>query len=133
MPLCSWPAPTSVPDRHGSMPRGPSRIGDSGRSSPSFADIFRGNCQKIGLLPIELAEGEIDRLMTIASGTDNWVTIDLEKQTVVTGDLVASFDIDPFVKHCLLNGLDQIALSMQHGEVIADFEAARPTYRPSLR
>jgi 3-isopropylmalate/(R)-2-methylmalate dehydratase small subunit len=101
--------------------------------APSFADIFRGNCHKIGLLPIELAEGEIDRLMTIASGANNWVTIDLEKQTVVSGDLVASFDIDLFVKHCLLNGLDQIALSMQYGEVIADFEAARPTYRPTLR
>lgn len=101
--------------------------------APSFADIFLGNCHKIGLLPIELAEDEINQLMTIASEADNWVTIDLEKQTVVSGDLVASFDVDPFVKHCLLNGLDQVALSMQHGDVIAGFEAARPAYRPSLR
>ena len=101
--------------------------------APSFADIFLGNCHKIGLLPIELPEDEIDRLMSIAAGPDNWVTIDLEKQTVVAGDVTASFDIDPFVKHCLMNGLDQIALSQQHDEQIADFEAARPAYRPSLR
>jgi len=101
--------------------------------APSFADIFQGNCHKIGLLPIELPEDDVKRLLAIASGAENWVTIDLEKQTVVSGSYEATFEIDPFAKHCLLNGLDQIDLSLQHGEAIATFETARPDYRPSLQ
>ena len=100
--------------------------------APSFADIFRGNCHKIGLLPIELPESDVERLMAIAAGPDNWVTIDVEKQTVVAAGVTAAFDIDPFVKHCMLNGLDQIALSLQHGTAIGAFESARPRYRPTL-
>ena len=99
--------------------------------APSFADIFRGNCHKTGLLPIELPEHDVEQLMAIAAGPDNWVTIDIEKQTVVAVGLVVTFDIDPFVKHCVINGLDQIALSLQQGAEISAFENGRPGYRPT--
>ena len=100
--------------------------------APSFADIFRTNCHKIGLVPVVLAEAEVARLVELAEGPANEVTIDLTAQTVATGDFNARFEIDPFVKHCLLNGLDDIALTLEHGDLIARFEASRPAFKPSL-
>ena len=100
--------------------------------APSFADIFRSNCHKIGLLPVVLTEAEVATLTEMASDPHNEVAIDLEKQTVSAGDFAASFDIDPFAKHCLLNGLDHVALTMQHGEAIDGFESSRPAFKPSL-
>ena len=96
----------------------------------SFADIFKGNCAKIGLLTIELAQDEVDMLMRIAESTPNSFTVDLASQTVSTDGFETTFDIDSFVKHCLLNGLDHVALTLEHGSQIDAFEATRPQHRP---
>src|SRR5438034_2930128 len=92
--------------------------------APSFADIFFNNCCKNGLLPIVLSEAEVDRLFHEAVAFPGFkLTIDLEHQTVATvdGATVFSFEIDPFRKHCLLNGLDEIGLSLQHADEIRVF------------
>jgi 3-isopropylmalate/(R)-2-methylmalate dehydratase small subunit len=101
--------------------------------APSFADIFLNNCYKIGLLPIVVDTTTVDRLMEIASDAENRVAIDLNQQTVIAGDVSVTFDIDPFVKHCLLNGLDAIALTMVHDSDIVTYETARPAHRPTVR
>lgn len=101
--------------------------------APSFADIFSNNCTKIGLLPVVLAPSEVDALMVIASQHGNVVTIDLESQTVTAEGFNASFDIDPHTKHCLLKGLDHIALTMDHGEHIHGFEDNRPPFKTVVR
>ncbi len=86
--------------------------------APSFADIFASNCTKIGLLPIALAEDEVRGLMQAGEAE-----IDLERQEVRFGDTVASFEIDPETRHRLLNGLDDIALTLRQDEAIAAYEA----------
>jgi 3-isopropylmalate/(R)-2-methylmalate dehydratase small subunit len=103
--------------------------------APSFADIFFNNCTKIGLLPVELSEKEVHWLMELAEADpDAEITIDLGDQRVTyAGQFDAVFDIDPFTKHRLLNGLDDIGLTMQHESDITDFERARPAYKPTLR
>lgn len=98
--------------------------------APSFADIFKSNCSKIGLLTVELSSTEVDKLTLIAEDPESQITIDLELQTVSADGFEASFDIDPFIKHCLLNGLDHIALSLEHRDEIDGFEATRPSYNP---
>ena len=100
--------------------------------APSFADIFRGNSYNVGLLPIALSAEEVAELTAIASDPVNQVTIDLPAQTVVSGDFEASFDIDPAVKHRLLNGLDHVALTLAHAEEIERFEQERPAWKPRL-
>ena len=101
--------------------------------APSFADIFATNCTKIGLLPIVLADDEVSRLTAIAGTTPNSVSIDLGAQTVTADGFSAHFDIDPFIKHCLLNGLDDIALTLEHADAIDGFERDRPLYSPVTR
>jgi 3-isopropylmalate/(R)-2-methylmalate dehydratase small subunit len=101
--------------------------------APSFADIFRNNCAKIGLLLVQLRPDEVEILMHEAEtkpGTQ--VTIDLEKQSVgvVGQEWSMHFDIDPFLKHCLLNGLDDIGLTLQHADAISAFETRRPGFYP---
>lgn len=98
--------------------------------APSFADIFKGNCAKIGLLTIELPQSDVDRLMQMAQSTPNTIHIDLATQSVSAGEFSTTFDIDPFTKHCLLNGLDHVALSLEHAESIDAYEGSRPTHRP---
>jgi 3-isopropylmalate/(R)-2-methylmalate dehydratase small subunit len=100
--------------------------------APSFADIFKSNCSKIGLLTVVLTDTEVDQLMRIAGRPGNEVTVDLESQTVTADGFNATFDIDPFVKHCLLNGLDHIALSLAHSDEIDAFETDRPRYNPTV-
>jgi len=100
--------------------------------APSFADIFQSNCHKIGLLPVVLTEDEVARLSEIASDPANEVAIDLEKQTVASGDFAASFEVDAFSKHCLINGLDHVSLTMQHDKAIEVFETTRPAFKPTL-
>jgi 3-isopropylmalate/(R)-2-methylmalate dehydratase small subunit len=85
--------------------------------APSFADIFASNCTKIGLLPITLAEDEVRALMNAGEAE-----VDLEAQEVRFGETVARFEIDPETKHRLLNGLDDIALTLQQEEAIAAYE-----------
>jgi 3-isopropylmalate/(R)-2-methylmalate dehydratase small subunit len=100
--------------------------------APSFADIFRGNCYQNGLLPVVLPEQVIRTIMDRAAGEEPYrLTIDLERQTVSDDrDALASFDIDPFVKHRMLNGLDDIGLTLQHAQDVQAFEARRPSHLP---
>ncbi len=100
--------------------------------APSFADIFRGNCHNVGLLPIVLTDDEVARLTEIAGDPSNGVTIDLASQSVISGDLRATFEIDPGVKHRLLNGLDPIALTLEHADEIEAFEMTRPVWKPGM-
>jgi 3-isopropylmalate/(R)-2-methylmalate dehydratase small subunit len=103
--------------------------------APSFADIFRNNCAKIGLLTVVLPKEEVDQLLARQEETpDAQLVVDLESQTVSRpgGTWSAHFDIDPFVKHCLLNGLDDIGLTMQHADEITEFESRRPAFLPAL-
>ncbi len=102
--------------------------------APSFADIFRNNCAKIGLLTITLAPEDVQFLMARAEELPEAETIvDLESQTVATADgsFVRSFEIDPAVKRNLIEGLDAIGLTLEHEDEIAAFEAARPDRYPS--
>ncbi|MBI3445925.1 MAG: 3-isopropylmalate dehydratase small subunit [Magnetospirillum sp.] len=102
--------------------------------APSFADIFFNNCFKNGILPITLPQEQVDKLLDDASrGSNAIVTIDLEKQ-VITGPDGGSirFEVDPFRKHCLLNGLDDIGLTLQREEKIAAFEETRKASTPWL-
>jgi 3-isopropylmalate/(R)-2-methylmalate dehydratase small subunit len=100
--------------------------------APSFADIFYNNCINIGLLPIALSEDEVIELTELAHDPSNHVVIDLEKQTVTCGEFQAHFDIDAHAKHRLVNGLDNIGLTLQYGDAIDSYEAHRAAYKPSL-
>jgi 3-isopropylmalate/(R)-2-methylmalate dehydratase small subunit len=100
--------------------------------APSFADIFRNNCHKIGLVPVALEQHEVNRLMELAGDPLNAVTIDVANNQVIAEGFEAAFDLDPFAQQCLVNGLDHIALTMQHSGAIDRFEAARPAFKPSL-
>ena len=102
--------------------------------APSFAEIFYNNCIKNGILPVSLPETDVDRLMDDAGrGANATLTVDLENQ-VITGPDGASvtFDLDPFHKHCLLNGVDDIAQTLEKTEKIDDFEARQKEAQPWL-
>jgi 3-isopropylmalate/(R)-2-methylmalate dehydratase small subunit len=100
--------------------------------APSYADIFFNNCFKNGILPIVLPQEQVDVLMKEAEkGANARMTIDLEAQTVTAPDgTVFSFEVDPFRKHCLLNGLDDIGLSLEKAAIIDSFEAQAAQARP---
>ncbi|HUZ72253.1 MAG TPA: 3-isopropylmalate dehydratase small subunit [Stellaceae bacterium] len=100
--------------------------------APSFADIFFNNCFQNGLLPIKLPEETIALLMDDAQkGANARLTIDLAAQTITRPDGTAvHFDIDPFRKHCLLNGLDDVGITLQKEAKIAAFETKRRTVQP---
>jgi 3-isopropylmalate/(R)-2-methylmalate dehydratase small subunit len=103
--------------------------------APSFGDIFYGNCFLNGLLPIVLTPHEVDRLFADAAAFPGFsLAIDLERQTVATtdGSVVFGFDVDPFRKHCLLNGLDEIGLTLAHADEIRAFEAKHLALQPWL-
>lgn len=94
----------------------------------SFADIFRNNCMQNGMLPVILSESDVDTIMARAlRGSGYAVTVDLESQTVTDDQgLSASFEVDPFRKNSLLEGLDDIGITMALGEAIDSFEEKRP-------
>jgi 3-isopropylmalate/(R)-2-methylmalate dehydratase small subunit len=101
--------------------------------APSFADIFYNNCFKNGFLPVVLTEAEVDRLFyECASFPGFRLTVDLEQQSVATTDGSQSFrfDVDAFRKYCLVNGLDEIGLTLRHADKIRAFEARRKTQFP---
>lgn len=102
--------------------------------APSFADIFFNNCFKIGLLPIVLEAAVVDKLIQDTIATSGYrLLIDLAAQTVTTASNdVYPFEIDPFRKHCLLNGLDEIGLTLQHADKIRRFEDNRRQQQPWL-
>ncbi len=101
--------------------------------APSFADIFFTNSFKNGFLPVALREDEVDRLFHECAAFPGFrLVVDLEKQTVAPADgsFAMRFDIDPFRKYCLLNGLDEIGLTLRHTDKIRAFEAQRKTQYP---
>lgn len=99
--------------------------------APSFADIFRSNCAKIGLLCVELPEKAVRLLVELAEQQpDAECVIDLPLQNVAAGEVEADFDFDAHAKHMLVNGLDQIGLTLEQDENIAAFEEARPAFMP---
>ncbi len=100
--------------------------------STSFADIFYNNCFKNGILPIVLPPEAVEVLMADAKkGANARMTVDIEAQTVTTSDGQSfGFDVDPFRKHCLLNGLDDIGLTLEKVASIDSFEAKNATLRP---
>ena len=102
--------------------------------APSFADIFFNNCFKNGLLPIVLRPSQVDLLFReTAANADYRITVDLESQTVTApGGAVFSFAIDEFRRYCLLNGLDEIGLTLRHVDKIKIYEAARKVREPWL-
>jgi 3-isopropylmalate/(R)-2-methylmalate dehydratase small subunit len=102
--------------------------------APDFADIFYNNCFQNGILPIKLPQQDVDKLMDDASrGANATLSIDLEKQEIRGPDGgCIKFDIDPFRKHCLLNGLDDVGLTMQKKPHIETFEAKQKQSQPWL-
>ena len=101
--------------------------------APSYADIFYNNCYKNGLLPIVLPESQVDRLFADTLAFPGFkLTIDLDRQLVGTpdGGLAFAFDVEPFRKHCLLNGLDEIGLTLTHADAIRAFEVKRLADQP---
>ena len=102
--------------------------------STSFADIFYNNCFKNGILPIMLPQEAVDVLMSDAEkGANARMVVDLKNQTVSTSDGRSfGFEVDPFKKHCLMNGLDDIGLSMEKAPAIDAYEAQAAQSRPWL-
>ena len=102
--------------------------------APSFADIFFGNCYKNGILPIVASSEVVDKLFKDCVATEGYrLKVDLESQTVTmpSGESF-TFDITPHRKHCLLNGLDEIGLTLQHADEIRAFEAKHKATQPWL-
>lgn len=103
--------------------------------APSFGDIFSNNCLKNGLLPIRLADSEVKRLFHDVEAFPGFrLMVHLEQQTVsyLDGSSVFRFDIDPFRKHCILNGLDEIGLTLNHADEIRAYEEKHKTGQPWL-
>jgi 3-isopropylmalate/(R)-2-methylmalate dehydratase small subunit len=103
--------------------------------APSYADIFFNNSYKNGLLPIVLSLHEVDRLFHECAAFPGFrLSIDLERQTVATTDgaITFGFEVEPFRKHCLLNGHDDIGLTLQHADAIRSLEAKHKSAQPWL-
>lgn len=100
--------------------------------APSFADIFYNNCFKNSILPIVLPNEQVDELLEFAKTNNNSVTIDLPKQEVRAGNKVYKFEVDAFRKHCLIEGLDDIGLTLQKSEKISEFETKSRDTTPWL-
>jgi len=102
--------------------------------APSFADIFFSNCYKNGILPIVAAADTVDKLFQECAASEGYrLNVDLEKQTVTTpSGFSFGFDITPHRKHCLMNGLDEIGLTLQHADEIRAFETKHKAAQPWL-
>lgn len=97
--------------------------------APSFADIFYGNCFNSQILPIVLKETEIDALFEFVEHAEGaQITVNLEQQTVVANQQTYRFEIDAFRRHCMLNGLDSIGLTLQHDDAIKAYENKQPAF-----
>ncbi|QQS01129.1 MAG: 3-isopropylmalate dehydratase small subunit [Austwickia sp.] len=102
--------------------------------SPRFADIFRGNSGKAGLLTAQVSEGDGELLLKLLEEDPGAAaTVDLTAKTIECRGTVVPFDVDDYVRWRLLEGLDDIALTLRHEAAIADYEAARPGYLPLTR
>ena len=102
--------------------------------APSFADIFKSNSFRCGLLPVELPDEAVRQLIELALQEPGMeITVDLERQRVAAGGVEASFTPDPFFRECLLNGWDEVALTLRQDAAIARYETARPGWLPISR
>ena len=97
--------------------------------APSFADIFYGNALNNGLLVVRLKPEEVDALFKLVEANEGQtITVDLEHQQVRAGELCFDFAIDEFRRYCIMNGLDNIGLTLQHGDAIDAYEAKQPAW-----
>ncbi|MGN2671637.1 3-isopropylmalate dehydratase small subunit [Aliivibrio fischeri] len=97
--------------------------------APSFADIFYGNSINNQMVPVRLTESEVDEIFQFVESNEGAeVTVDLEAMLVTANNKQYSFEIDEFRRHCLLNGLDNIGLTLQHADKIAEYEAKIPSF-----
>jgi 3-isopropylmalate/(R)-2-methylmalate dehydratase small subunit len=102
--------------------------------APSFADIFRNNCTKVGLLPVELPPATVRSIMdTVLRDPSIEITVDLQRKTVTGPGLQAAFEMDDFTRWRLLEGLDDIGLTLRHEDAIEAYERSRPARFPSTR
>jgi 3-isopropylmalate/(R)-2-methylmalate dehydratase small subunit len=100
--------------------------------APSFADIFRNNCHKIGLLPVELPGESVRALMdAVLDDPSTEITVDLDAQAVTAEAVDERFEIDPHTRWRLLEGLDDIGLTLRHADEISSFEESRPSWLPN--
>ncbi|HEX5427037.1 MAG TPA: 3-isopropylmalate dehydratase small subunit [Pedococcus sp.] len=100
--------------------------------SSRFADIFRGNSGKQGLLTAELTQDDIELIWKYLENQPGAsVTVDLVSRTVTAGDIVAPFQVDDYTRWRLLEGLDDISLTLRHEQDVTDFESRRPSYKPT--
>ena len=101
--------------------------------APSFADIFKNNCAKIGLLAVELPEETVKKLLdAVRSDPETTITVDLEERAVTGPGVDTTFEMDDFTRHRLLNGLDDIGLTLTHESDLEEFEKSRPSYLPKV-
>jgi 3-isopropylmalate/(R)-2-methylmalate dehydratase small subunit len=101
--------------------------------APSFADIFKNNCAKIGLLAVELPEETVEKLLeAVRSDPEAEIAVDLEERTVTGPGVEVNFEFDDFTRHRLLNGLDDIGLTLTHEDELEAFERSRPAYLPKV-
>ncbi|NIF23107.1 3-isopropylmalate dehydratase small subunit [Candidatus Pantoea multigeneris] len=97
--------------------------------APSFGDIFYNNSFNNQLLPVRLSEDQVDELFKLAAAEPGVsFTVDLEAQAIIAGDKTYPFEINSFHRHCMLNGLDSIGLTLQHEEAIAQYEQHQPAF-----
>jgi len=102
--------------------------------APSFGDIFYNNCFQNGILPVRLPEETVQQILARAQAKPGYrLTVDLERQVVEDGQgLSATFEVADFRRYCLLNGLDDVGLTLQHIDEVAEFEAKRPSHKPAV-
>ncbi len=101
--------------------------------APSFADIFKNNCAKIGVLTVELLQETVESLLeAVRKDPEAEITVDLEERTVTGPGVETAFEIDDFTRHRLLNGLDDIGLTLTHEDDLEAFERSRPAYLPKV-
>jgi 3-isopropylmalate/(R)-2-methylmalate dehydratase small subunit len=102
--------------------------------APSFGDIFKSNSFRSGLLPVELREPQVVELIRLATEDAGMeITVDLTSQRIKAGGFETSFAVDPFYRECLLNGWDEVALTLRHAAAIARYESTRAAWLPISR
>ena len=101
--------------------------------APSFADIFKNNCAKIGLLAIELPEEAVQRLLDVVrDDPETLITVELTERTVTSPDVRETFEMDDFTRQRLMEGLDDISLTLTHADDLEAYEKMRPSYLPKV-
>jgi 3-isopropylmalate/(R)-2-methylmalate dehydratase small subunit len=102
--------------------------------APSFADIFRNNCGNVGVLLVTLPENDVRRLLDLATDSpETEAVVDLETQTISAGPIQLGFEVEPFLKERLLNGWDEVGLTLRKLDKIEHYETGRPAWMPAVR